>query len=238
MVDYLASISADGDAFASVIASGPLDADVPSCPGWNLRDLAHHLGYVHRWARLSAATAAQPDDEDIDPPPGDTDLPGWLRAGTSALITTLGSVPGDAPTWHPFPPPVPQIMSVWPRRQAHELAVHLWDAQAAVGEPTLMDPLLAASFVREYFEVIVPRVMDRDGREAPVGIVNVEMTDVGGRFSIRSTPTTVAILPSTEDAPVIAGSAQDVLLALWRRQPLLGAPTSGPAAEWLDFGGN
>lgn len=236
MVDYLASISADGDAFASVIASGPLDAVVRSCPGWNLRDLAHHLGYVQRWARLAAATATKPDDAEIDGPPGDTDLADWLRAGNSALVETLSSVPGDAPTWHPFP--VPQVMAVWPRRQAHELAVHLWDAQNATGSPALMDPLLAANFVREYFEVIVPRVIARDGRRAPVGIMNVEMTDVGGRLSVRSTGDAVAVMPSTEDAAVIAGSAQNVLLALWRRTPLDGAPESGIAAEWLEFGGN
>ncbi len=236
MVDYLASISADGDAFASVIAAGPLSADVPSCPGWNLRDLAHHLGYVQRWARLAASTGAQPVEADIDGPPDDAELAPWMGVGNRALVETLGSVPRDAPTWHPFT--VPKVASVWPRRQAHELAVHLWDAQSAVGAPSLMDPLLAAAFVREYFEVIVPRVIARDGRVAPVGIVNVEMTDVGGRLSVRSTGTTVDVRPSTEDAPVIAGSAQDVLLALWRRKQLLGAPTTGAGAQWLDFGGN
>ncbi len=236
MVDYLSSISADGEAFAEIVAAGPLDADVPTCPGWNLRDLAHHLGYVQRWARLAAATAAKPDDAAIEAPPADDDLAGWLRAGNRALVETLGSVPGDAPTWHPFT--VPQVMAVWPRRQAHELAVHLWDAQNATGRTTLMDPLLAANFVREYFEVIVPRVIDRDGRRAPVGILNVELTDVGGRLSVRSTGDKVDVLPSTENAAVIAGSAQDVLLALWRRTPLEGAPESGIAAEWLEFGGN
>lgn len=236
MVDYLASISADGDAFASVIASGPLDADVPSCPGWSLRDLAHHVGYIHRWARLAAEAAARPDDAAIDEPPADADLPDWLRTGTRALVQTLGSVAGSAPTWHPFT--VPQVMSVWPRRQAHELAIHLWDAQNAVGIVTPMDPLLAASYVREYFEVIVPRVIARDARRAPVGIVNVELTDVGGRLSVRSTGGTVDVMPSTEDAPVIAGSAEDVLLALWRRRPLGPASTSPLVGEWLEFGGN
>lgn len=238
MVDYLSSISADGDAFAAVVASGPLEADVHTCPGWSLRDLAHHVGYIQRWARLAAATGSQPLDNDVDSPPDDAGLAGWLRDGTSALVATLGSVPGDAPTWHPFPPPVPQVMAVWPRRQAHELAIHVWDAQSAVGEPTPMEPLLAATFVREYFEVVVPRVIDRDRRDAPVGIVNVGLTDVGGRFSVRSTVGTVALMPSTETAPVIAGFAQDVLLALWHRRTLAGAPTSGIAAEWLAFGGN
>jgi len=226
-MDYLSSISSDGEAFADVIES---------CPGWTLRDLAHHLGYVQRWARLAAANGAEPDDGQIDGPPADAELATWLRDGRMALIETLGSVPGDAPTWHPFP--VPLVISVWPRRQAHEQAIHLWDVQSVTGTPTRLDPMLAADFVREYFEVIVPRVMARDGRQAPAGIMNVELTDVGGRLSVRSTSETVAVMPSTEVAPTIAGSAQDVLLALWRRQPLNEAPTSGLGAEWLAFGGN
>ncbi len=236
MPDYLRSISSDGDAFADIVEAGPLDWIVPSCPGWNLRDLGHHVGYVQRWARLAAATGAEPGYGDIEAPPDDDALPDWLRAGTAALVETLGSVHGDAPTWHPFT--VQHVMAVWPRRQAHELAVHLWDAQAATGTPTPMNPVLAADFVHEYFGVIVPRVMDRDGRQPPIGRINVELTDVGGRFSVQSTATTVAAVPAIEAEAEIAGPAEDVLLALWMRRSLPGPAPTGLAAEWLSFGGN
>ena len=52
--------------FASALQSGPLDAPVPGCPGWDLHRLAGHLGYVQRWARLAVVTGAQPDPAEID----------------------------------------------------------------------------------------------------------------------------------------------------------------------------
>lgn len=236
MFDYLESISSDSTAFADVIASSALDADVASCPGWNLRDLAHHLGRVQRWARLAAVEGRQPDAASIDGPPDDDELAAWLRSGSTALVAALGGVAPDAPTWHPFP--VAKVAAVWPRRQAHEVAVHLWDAQSSVGTPTPMNPALAADFVREYFEVIVPRVMDKDGRMPPIGLAGIELTDIDEEFAVRSTGARVEILDAINDGEMISGRAEDVLLALWRRQPLAVASTSAVAAKWLEFGGN
>jgi uncharacterized protein (TIGR03083 family) len=240
--DYLASITADADRMADVIADGPLDAVVPSCPGWDLRDLAHHMGEIHRWARLAATTAAPPADDAIELPPASGDdecgrLAAWLRAGAASLVGALADIPSEAPTWHPFP--VPRVAAVWPRRQAHETAIHRWDAENAVDRRTPLDPALASDFVREYFEVIVPRVVDRDDRVAPVGILEVRLTDTRTDLVVMSNGREVVLTNgiATCDA-TIEGAAQDIVLALWRRQPLAGAPADGLGAQWLDFGGN
>jgi uncharacterized protein (TIGR03083 family) len=244
MLDYTGSIRSDGAAFAELIRSEVLDTPVPSCPGWTLRDLVEHLGHVHRWARIAAATAAPPEASSIDQAPeptasaGDGDaLADWLLAGVDELAATLAGLRADAPTWHPFP--VPLLAGVWPRRQAHELAVHRWDAEAAVGPASPLDPALATDFVREYFEVIVPRVMDRDARTAPEGETIINLADTGARFVVRSTSGSVDLATAPTDlAQVISGTAQDVLLALWRRAPLPGPAPMGVAADWLRFGGN
>lgn len=236
MLDYLASISSDSEAFAAAIDGSPLDTDVASCPGWNLRDLAHHLGYVQRWARLAATEGRKPEGDAIDRPPDDFELAAWVESGSTALVKALSTVSPDSPTWHPFP--VAKVAAVWPRRQAHEVAVHLWDAQNAVGEPTTMNPALAADFVREYFEVIVPRMITRDGRQPPIGLVGLELSDVDEEFAVLSAADSVEIVGAVHDGARITGGAQDVLLALWRRQPLARESMSGVAAEWLEFGGN
>jgi uncharacterized protein (TIGR03083 family) len=244
MLDYTRSIRSDGAAFAAVIRAEALGTPVPSCPGWTLRDLAEHLGHVHRWARIAAATAAPPDPSLIDRAPEPTDSAGdgdaladWLLVGVDGLAATLAGLPADAPTWHPFPAPL--LAGVWPRRQAHELAVHRWDAEAAVGPARPLDAALAADFVREFFEVIVPRVMDRDARTAPEGETAITLADTGTRFVVRSTPGSVDLATAaTDHTPVISGTAQDVLLALWRRAPLPGPAPAGVAAAWLRFGGN
>lgn len=241
---YIESLRADGERFASVIGLGPLDVPVPSCPGWQLRDLAHHMGYIHRWARLSAATAARPDEALIDAPvpPGpdeQAELAGWIRAGLGELTMTLSSLAPDAPTWHPFT--VARVASVWPRRQAHELAVHRWDAEHAIGAETPIDAELAADFVREYFEVIVPRVAGRDGRTPPRGTLRVRSTDADDEFVVRVDDSGVMVL-AVDDTPaadaMLSGRSADLVLALWNRRPLAGVVDSELARAWLAFGGN
>ncbi len=253
MQHYIESLRRDGNRLATIIELGPLDAHVPSCAGWQLRDLAHHMGYIHRWARLSAATAARPDESQIDaPPPLGPDEPAelaeWLRTGVEALITTLAVLAPEAPTWHPFT--VARVAAVWPRRQAHELAVHRWDAEHAVGAETPFDAALAADFVREYFEVIVPRVAGRDGRTPPTGTVRISFTDngngtgtgtdTGDSFVVRVDGTGVSVV--ADDAQIVdaelSGPAAELVLALWNRAPISTMPDNDLARAWLSFGGN
>ena len=46
MIDHVAHVRADGTRFAAVVRRAPLDAAVPACSGWTVRDLAHHLGGI------------------------------------------------------------------------------------------------------------------------------------------------------------------------------------------------
>lgn len=240
---YLASIEADTSALADTLTDQTLDTDVPACPGWTLRDLAHHLGEVQRWARLAVLHASPPEVGPMEAPPapGPTeaaDLRAWLRAGSTALTAAMRDLDPDAPTWHPFT--VPQTAAVWPRRQAHEVAVHRWDAQQAVAAPA--EPFaLGSDFVAEYFEVIVPRVVDRDGRVAPVGRLAVRESDTAAAFLVDTTDGTVRVIALDDATTVdgeIAGSADDLVLALWRRRPLPSEAASALAQDWLAFGGN
>ena len=41
--DYLAGLRADSAGFVAAVEGADLDATVPSCPEWKLRDLAVHL---------------------------------------------------------------------------------------------------------------------------------------------------------------------------------------------------
>lgn len=241
--DYTASIVADTEALAATITDETLDTPVPSCPGWTLRDLAHHLGYIQRWARLAVVTAARPDDSAIGAPPPSgpaeaAQLRTWLLTGAHELVAAFDRLDPTAPTWHPFP--VPRLAGVWPRRQAHEVAVHRWDAEHAIGAPS--EPMaLADDFVAEYFEVIVPRVVDRDGRRPPVGRLAVRLTDVGAAYLVDTTGGAVAFGPLPDGAGVdaeIVGTAQVLVLALWRREPATDVPDTPLVTAWLDFGGN
>ena len=45
-------------------AAAGLDAPVPTCPGWTVRDLVTHQGLIHRWATANVrGVTARPDAE-------------------------------------------------------------------------------------------------------------------------------------------------------------------------------
>ena len=57
---YVDFLEADLARFAAAVRQGPLGAHVAACPGWDVRQLTGHMGFVHRWSRLSVLTAENP----------------------------------------------------------------------------------------------------------------------------------------------------------------------------------
>jgi uncharacterized protein (TIGR03083 family) len=197
-----------------------LDTPVPWVPAWTARDLVRHLGKVHRWATavVTAGTAEHP------PPypggqPGDDELLDWYAAGLTALVTALRETPPDAPAWH-MSPTAPKIAAQWSRRQAHELAVHRMDLEAAarVGSAPL-DPQLAEDGVDELLAVIVPRWVHEEPLRSAGALVSVTTTDTGRDWEVRVAHGAVEIAAGRSggaDAH-LEGAATQVLLRLWGR---------------------
>ncbi len=111
--------------------AGP-DAEVPSCPRWQVRDLVLHTGNVHRWACgyvRGAHTSPVPiGHEEAD----DAALADWYRQGVSQLVGSLRAAPDDLRCWT-FLQGAPSPRAFWARRQAHETAVHRVDVELAAG---------------------------------------------------------------------------------------------------------
>jgi uncharacterized protein (TIGR03083 family) len=240
-LDYLAHIRADGEALAAAVDTGPLDAGIAACPEWDLAELARHVGQIHRWATVAAATAAQPQRGSFArQPPEGTPLPQWLRDGVDALVQTLAGIDPSAPTWHVFP--VPLVAGVWPRRQAHETAIHRWDAQTAIGLDARLDPHLASDGIDEYFGVILPRLAMGEDVALPSGTLHVHCTDVPGEWLVRATAGKLDVerIHSKGDV-ALRGPAEQLLLHLWGRAPTgAGIDQIGDAEladHWLALGG-
>ena len=238
---YLDHIRSDADLLATVVERGPLDAPVRACPGWDVGQLARHVGSVHRWARAAVLEARRPE---LDPDsPTDAELGAWLRAGAAALTEAIASVAPDAPTWHPFP--VALQARVWPRRQAIETLIHRWDAEDAVDGVSAIDPELASDGVDEYFELGLPRLVVREGIALPAGSLHVHCTDVEGEWLVRAVDTDGATRVELErrhakgDA-ALRGTAATLLLAMWDRAPVDGVEIIGDEAvarAWLELPG-
>ena len=133
---YIGALRREGQLLAGEAQRAGLAARVPSCPGWAVRDLLKHTGYVHRWATGFVAQGlirpvGDSEEEILSQGPGDAELPGWFREGHAALVQALSVAGPDLNCWAFLAAPSP--LAFWARRQAHETAIHRVDAgQAAV----------------------------------------------------------------------------------------------------------
>jgi uncharacterized protein (TIGR03083 family) len=137
IAEHVNALRREGEWLADAAERAGLDAPVPPCAPWQVKDLLRHTGYVHRWA---ARHISECPDQIIDGPSeeeilssgaDDASLLAWFRDGHAALLQTLATVdPAVAcPTFMPAPSP----LAFWARRQAHETAIHRADADSAAG---------------------------------------------------------------------------------------------------------
>lgn len=240
---YVDHLLADTERFAVVLETVSLDLPIAACPRWDIGRLAEHLGQIHRWSRFCAANGRAPSDAEAGALESfESDRAAdWLREGANALATTLRAIDPTAPTWHPFP--VALVAAVWPRRQAHETAIHRWDAEHAAGIDATIDPELAADGIDEYFEIVIPRLVVREGIELPAGSLHVHCTDVAGEWLIWADDNGYHLVRAHQKGDAaLRGEACPTLLRLWGRVGNLTAELS-PIGDtevlesWLSIAG-
>lgn len=233
--EHIDELRVDGTALATLAAAGDLGAAVPTCPGWRIRDLLHHLGGVHRWATNYVATARTTMVEDADdleklvggwPPDGD--LVGWFEQGHSALVAALERAPDDLACWTFLAAPSPRAF--WARRQAHETAVHLADALSVSGAPAAFPTPFAADGVEELLFAFGGR--RRAGMRTPVErTLMLQATDLDARWHVRLTPGDPGdIVATREDGDAectVAAATSDLYLLLWNRRAAEGLGVEG-----------
>ena len=204
-----------------------IDADVPSCPGWQVADVVRHVGGVHRWAAGNVRTGQR--TEFAAPPEGTQGeaLVAWGEAGTAELVATLKAADPDADVWT-FG--LPHSVRFWLRRQAHETSVHAWDAAAATGLPLTLDPEMAADGVDEFLTVMLPRWLTRQESATWAGeTIHVHRTDGEGEWNITLGPAGAVEVERAHgkgDAAV-RGPAVELLLWSYNRRPATGLELFG-----------
>ncbi len=229
--EHIEVVGAAGRTFADAARAGDLDAPVPGCPGWDLRDLVRHLGEIHLWAAANVAgrpgaTLDLEDRSDLCASwpdlavfwPEDDALVDWYLTTNANLVEVLESAPADvqAPTFLPAPSP----LAMWARRQAHETSIHRFDAQSASGSTTGFDATLAADGIDELLHGFYESVTRSEGRELPVDqtrLVEVRTDDTGDAWFMALGPRSIAAAAGGEADLTISGTASDLYVALWNR---------------------
>ena len=150
---YVAELRHQGAQLGDAAGLAGLDAAIPACGSWQVKDLLRHVGYIHRWAarhideRPANILAKPPEEEALRGGVADADLLAWFRAGCSALATTMAAANPDLKCATLIPAPSP--LAFWARRQAHETAVHRADAESAAGSMPSYPPEFAADGIDE-----------------------------------------------------------------------------------------
>lgn len=241
IAEYIRSLASEGRLLADAAQAAGTGAPVPTCPGWQVRDLLRHTAMVHTWAAAFVTeghTSYVPDagEPDLDGPA----LLDRFRAGHQLLVEALEHAPQDLECWAFFAAPSP--LAFWARRQAHETTVHRVDAESARGGTlSPVAPGHAVDGVDELLRGFHARPKSRVRTDAP-RTLRVRATDTGTVWTVRLSsepPATVrevrAPAPAREGEPPVlppvdcelSATAQELYLTLWNRRPLTALTLTG-----------
>jgi uncharacterized protein (TIGR03083 family) len=213
---HLDALERDGALLADAAEAAGLRAAVPGCPGWQVRDLVRHQAYVHDWAARHVRDRSPELIDDgitesgiLDRGPADDGLIAAYRAGHAALVATLRDADPDVDCATFMPAPSP--LAFWARRQAHETAIHRYDAQAAAaaGPPppsVAFDPALAADGIDELIMGFAARPRYRPRAASTGGSLTIRAHDATRAWHLRL-PTPTPIPSPTAPASLTAPSS-------------------------------
>jgi uncharacterized protein (TIGR03083 family) len=234
--DALSVLRAESERMASLPVDR-FDARVPACPEWNVTDLVSHTGWVHRWmtymvrlpegerpSRETSVAAGLPRVGSAQRPDGD--LMAWFRAGAAELIHALETTPPQKQMHSLFGQHQPALIA---RRQAHETAMHRWDAEVALGVPAHgFGPGVAADGIDELLELWAPMSFDHSAFAGPARI-QLEATDSDDSWVIvvEGGATRWQRGRDASSAAVARGAADDLYLFVWNRHPIDGLDVEG-----------
>lgn len=242
--DHIACLRSEGELLVGAAERAGLEAPVPACLGWCVRDLLKHVGYVHRWAagyvreqharwvdRVSEAAI-------LAGGPGDNELPGWFREGHASLVRVLEAADPDMTCWTFLD--APSSVSFWARRQAHETAIHRVDAEQAAGRASgsAFEPAFAADGVDELIMGFLARNISRGGWPGLDGSLAIHAADgaASADWLVAGGASEPGVSRGTGPAGCdVTGQARDLYLTLWNRRPADGLQVTGDPAILAAF---
>jgi uncharacterized protein (TIGR03083 family) len=228
IAEHIDALRDQGDLLAAAAERSGLDAAVPPCPPWQVRDLLRHTGYIHRWAarhiieRPGKVIDGPPETEILRGGAADAGLLAWFRAGYATLAETLAAADPalECATFMA----APSALAFWARRQAHETAIHRADAESASGVRPEYPPDFAADGIDELIMGFGRRRKYQPAAGEESGRLRVVAADTGDAWSVEANEGRLqprrdsgADDDAAGAACTVSGSASGVYLYLWNR---------------------
>lgn len=211
---------------AAVLGKASPDADVPGCPGWQLRDLLDHLLEMnHVWAWLVANRPRGVEEYQTPHGPQDHDKALAVLAENSQWLQDVLARSDPAEPAHSWTDD--RTVGFAARLMAHETLIHRLDAEQAAGVATTPLP---AGLAADGIEHMLSTMLDATSVDAiswDDDFVRVDTSDTGDSTWIRTgwdpevEEYTVRVLPPPRVQPVavVAAPAATLLPWLWWRNP-------------------
>jgi uncharacterized protein (TIGR03083 family) len=236
--ECLDAFDAEGRLLLKTIDGRRIEEKIPFCPGWTVRDLLTHLGYIYRWAAAIVAErrADRPSPEESrrfqDPDPADGDaVISRLNAAHRAMVEVLRQSTPSLKCWTTWA--TPSAYSFWIRRMLHETLIHRVDIQNA-GQLTAaagngLNTRLAADGIDEMMCGFAQRY-SKTLRANDPGTLVLVASDLGQRWWARIGPDAPEFgrgpsPPSTDTE--VHGRSGELLLLLWNRRNADGLTVRG-----------
>lgn len=252
--EYCEAIVTQTDLLLGHLDGADLAVPVPSCPEWNVGQLARHLGGAHRWSeRIVRSRATEPVPDDFRDLSACTDedpavVRPWLAEGAALRADALRDSGPGGQAWSPVPGGA-QTTDFYARRMTHETAVHRADAALALGVEYSLEPRVAVDTIDEWMALgWLPEMLDVKPhlREllGPGRTLHLHATDTPSELEAEW------VVDLTGDSPAwrrahekcavaVRGPLTDLVLVLYRRRPVGAADVEvlGDRAlldHWLD----
>lgn len=212
---YLASIRLEGGRLAAAARLGPT-AHVPSCPDWDMFQLLAHVEAVHCWVAevLRTKATSRPDWAERGPGTPFGELADAYDAGLAELVGLFAATDPSESVWNWSTGVAPAAF--WWRRMAQETAVHRWDAEAAVGPPVPIEPLLAVDGIDEFLGIVAQSV-SRHPIGGLAGSLALVAADEGVSWHLELAPGRLDRRDPFAAAATVTAGASDLYLWLLHR---------------------
>jgi uncharacterized protein (TIGR03083 family) len=215
-IDELAMIRSSAGRISELLRSSDLSTPVSHLGRWKLRDLAAHLGGVHRWATQIINERSMDVPSFTQSKLDGVDLCDWFDEGVEGLLAVFRDNPPDDGCPN-FNPGSAKTIAWWSRRQMHETTVHRWDAERALECTDAINADVAVDGIDEYLDVFV-RTRGKQTLIAPLVLASTQPSRTWtlapsakpGRLDI-SAGQTVGVPDE------LAGEPERLLLMLWGR---------------------
>lgn len=220
---FLDCLAADFARLRAVVPSDPTAA-VPTCPGWTVADLTHHVGEVYLHKTVAMREGAEPEPW---PPKelADEEPLALLDRAYAGLREEFTAHNPEDPAGSWYTPD--QTVGFWSRRMAQETVIHRIDAELGTGQPVAPVPAdLAVDGIDELLKVFLAFSVKYWGAfftdilGGSPGWTYTVRTD-GAAWRVRTGPGLLAVEDGGGDSAAdvtVSGPPTAVLRWVWNRE--------------------